>query len=468
MSGANVEGGPAGARAAALVRWLLVLGLGAAAALSIAYAAASLRRSASGGQHEQSAAGDGGGEALWTCAMHPQIVRDRPGECPICGMTLVPKPKASPPDQRGHAAAGAAPPGLAAVDLTPDRVQLIGMRTAVAERATLGDSLRAVAVLAPSERGLAQISVRFAGWVQTLAVAETGQRVRRGEVLATIYAPDVLRAEQELLTAAGWAARAAPAPAPEVAAGGSHADLHTTSLPDLAADARRRLELLGVAGQEIDALIARGKVDEAVPIRSPVAGFVTVKNVVPGAAIAPGAPLFEVADLSRVWALADVYEQDAARLHVGQKAALELSAYPGEQFAGRVQLIYPTLNPATRTLRVRVELANRAGPGGVKLRPGMYGNLALDLPTATGVVIPAEAVVDTGEHKYVFVTGRPGHFEPRLVETGVRVGEQVQIAKGLAAGEVVATDGNFLIDSESRLRAAVEGSSSNPSAGHGH
>jgi Cu(I)/Ag(I) efflux system membrane fusion protein len=444
VSGANVEGGPAGARAAALVRWALVLGLGAVAALAIVYAAVSFRRSP----------GAGGGETLWTCAMHPQIVRDRPGECPICGMTLVPKPKASPPDARSSAI-GAAPPGLAAIDLTPDRVQLIGMRTAVAERATLGDSLRAVAVLAPSERGLAQISVRFAGWVQKLAVAETGQRVRRGEVLATIYAPDVLRAEQELLTAAGWAAKAAPPPA--AAAGTSHADLHTTSLPDLAADARRRLELLGVAGQEIDDLIARGKVDEAVPIRSPVAGFITVKNVVPGAAITPGAPLFEVADLSRVWALADVYEQDAARLHVGQKAALELAAYPGEQFAGRVQLIYPTLNAATRTLRVRVELANRAGPGGVKLRPGMYGNLALDLPTATGVVIPAEAVVDTGEHKYLFVTARPGHFEPRLVETGVRVGEQVQITKGLAAGEVVATDGNFLIDSESRLRAAVEG-----------
>jgi Cu(I)/Ag(I) efflux system membrane fusion protein len=450
VSGAKVDGAPAGARVAALVRWGLVLGLAALAVLSIVYVVASVRRSSG------AAAAGGGGETLWTCAMHPQIVRDRPGECPICGMTLVPKLRASSGDGSATAAASA-PPGLAAVDLTPDRVQLIGMRTAVAERATLGDSLRAVAVLAPSERGLAQISVRFAGWVGKLMVAETGQRVRRGEVLATIYAPDVLRAEQELLTAAGWAARAAPPPTGTPAAGGSHADLHTTSLPDLAADARRRLELLGVAGQEIDDLIARGKVDETVPIRSPVAGFITAKNVVPGAAISPGAPLFEVADLSRVWALADVYEQDAARLHVGQKASLELGAYPGEHFAGRVQLIYPTLNAATRTLRVRVELANRPGPGGVKLRPGMYGNLALDLPTATGVVIPAEAVVDTGEHKYVFVTARAGHFEPRSVETGVRVNDQVQITKGLAAGEAVATDGNFLIDSESRLRAAAEG-----------
>src|SRR5262249_34744519 len=133
----------------------------------------------------------------------------------------------------------------------------------------------------------------------------------------------------------------------------------------LAADARRRLELLGIAAPEIDAMAARGKPADSVPIRSPAEGYVTARNVVPGAAIQPGAPLFEVAALSRVWLLADVFEQDAARLRVGQKATLELTAYPGETFAGRVQFIYPTVNAATRTLRVRLEFANRTGPGGV-------------------------------------------------------------------------------------------------------
>jgi len=194
-----------------------------------------------------------------------------------------------------------------------------------------------------------------------------------------------------------------------------------------------------------------------VPIRSPSDGYVTARNVVPGAAIAAGAPLFEVADLSKVWFLADVFEQDAARLRLGQKAVLELAAYPGERFAGRVQFIAPTLNAATRSLRVRLEFANKTGAGGVKLRPGMYGNVALELPSASGLVIPAEALVDTGAHRYVFVAKAGGHFEPRLVQVGARAGEQVQIASGVAEGETVVTTGNFLLDSESRLRAAVDG-----------
>jgi Cu(I)/Ag(I) efflux system membrane fusion protein len=346
------------------------------------------------------------------------------------------------------------------------------MRTAKVERAALGDSLRTVGVIAANERGLAEISVRFSGWVQQLAVSETGQRVKRGEVLATVYSPEVLRAEQEYVTARGWEAKSGGPGAP-ASPGGSgaaalehHAAMEAGGSPGgLAADARRRLELLGIAAPEIDAVAARGKAADSVPIRSPVEGFVTARNVVPGAAIQPGAPLFEVADLSKVWLLADVFEQDAARLHVGQKATLELVAYPGETFAGRVQFIYPTLNASTRTLRVRLEFANRNGPGGVKLRPGMYGNVALDLPAASGLVIPAEALVDTGEHQYAFVAKDAGHFEPRLLRVGGRAGDKVQIAAGLAEGETVVTTGNFLLDSESRLRAAVEGQAAAPAAG---
>jgi Cu(I)/Ag(I) efflux system membrane fusion protein len=198
-----------------------------------------------------------------------------------------------------------------------------------------------------------------------------------------------------------------------------------------------------------------------------VDGYVTARNVVPGAAIAPGAPLFEVADLSKVWLLADVFEQDAARLRIGQKASLELASYPGERFAGRVQFIHPTLNASTRTLRVRIEFANKTGPGGVKLRPGMYGNVALELPSAFGLVIPVEALVDTGQHQYVFVASAGGHFQPRLVRAGARAGDKVQIAEGLAEGETVVTTGNFLLDSESRLRAVIEGQADAPAAAPG-
>ena len=195
------------------------------------------------------------------------------------------------------------------------------MRTAKVERAALGDALRTVGVIAANERGLAEISVRFSGWVQQLMVSETGQRVRRGEVLANVYSPEVLRAEQEYLTARGWDSKA---PAADSTAPEHHGDssLGAGLQGGLAADARRRLELLGIGAQEIDAMASRGKVGDSVPIRSPSEGYVTARNVVPGAAIQPGAPLFEVADLSKVWLLADVFEQDAARLRIGQKAGL--------------------------------------------------------------------------------------------------------------------------------------------------
>jgi Cu(I)/Ag(I) efflux system membrane fusion protein len=436
---------PAGLRTMSVVRWVLVIATGALAALSIAYASGALARRSSGGARSEHA-------QLYYCPMHPSVVRDHPGECPICSMTLIPKPE-GPTPKAATAAADARPvPGLSEVDLTPERIQLIGMRTAKVERAALAGSLRTVGVIAANERGLAEISVRFSGWVQQLMASETGRHVKRGEVLATVYSPEVLRAEQEYLTARGWEEKAGAAPAPD-----HHGGVEGAIQTGLAADARRRLELLGIAAPEIDAIAARGRAADSVPIRSPAEGYVTARNVVPGAAIQAGAPLFEVADLSKVWLLADVFERDAARLRVGQKASLELTAYPGERFAGRVQFIYPTLNPSTRTLRVRLEFANHAGPSGVKLRPGMYGNVALELPAASGLVIPSEALVDTGEHQYVFVAKPEGRFEPRTVRVGGRAGDKVQIADGLAEGETVVTTGNFLIDSESRLRAAVEG-----------
>jgi Cu(I)/Ag(I) efflux system membrane fusion protein len=495
---------PAGLATMSIVRWALVIVMGLVAVLSIAYATGGLAKFSSGAHSEHG--------TLYYCPMHPSVVQDHPGECPICSMTLVPKPeggaakKAKPataapaaagkyycpmhPDRTSNdpnakcpdcgmkmvpkpsaaenaAAVEAKPvPGLADVDLTPDRIQLIGMRTARVERAALGDSLRTVGVVAANERGLAQISVRFSGWIQDLKVSETGQRVRRGEVLATVYSPDVLRAEQEYITARGWSGNAGGGEA----GGAAH---HMGASPSdamqdgLAAAARRRLELLGIAAPEIDAVATRGKAADTVPIRSPAEGYVTARNVVLGAAIQPGAPLFELADLSRVWLLADVFEQDAARLRIGQKATLELAAYPGEKFMGKVQFIYPTVSASTHTLRVRLEFPNKSGPSGVKLRPGMYGNVSLELPSASGLVIPSEALVDTGEHQYVFVAKGEGHFEPRLVRAGARTGDKVQIVEGVAEGETVVTTGNFLVDSESRLRAAIEGQTAAPAAGGG-
>jgi Cu(I)/Ag(I) efflux system membrane fusion protein len=454
------DGPPRGVRTMAVVRWVLVLVTALVAAGSIlSYA----------GVHIGGGPGAASGP-LYSCPMHPSVVQDHPGECPICSMTLVPKPegKAKPAAAMRSgttpgtvAATPAAPspgvPGLAAVELSPERIQLIGMRTAIVKREALGGELRTVGVVAASERGLAQVNTRFSGWLQKLLVSETGERVRRGQILATIYSPEVLRAQQELLVARGWNTP----PTGGVKPGHQH-DGFTTSLD---ANARGRLELLGISAQEIDEVLRTGQAIEAIAIRSPVDGYVVAKNAVAGVAVQPGTVLFEVADLSRVWVTAEIYELDIARIHIGQKARFELASFPGEIHAGKVQFITPVLDAGTRTLRVRLEFKNRTDGNGPRLRPGMYGTVHLDLPSATGLMVPAEALVDTGESQYLFVTKEGGHFEPRMVKVGARLQDRVEILSGVAEGETVVTTGNFLIDSESRLHAAIEGQTSSESAG---
>lgn len=431
---ATPPGPPRGVVAMSIVRWVLVALTAIAAVTSIV----SYARSRSGGGKSAPSA------QLYSCPMHPAIVRDHPGDCPICGMTLVPmlERKPGPPatDARG---AHPGVPGLAAVDLTPERIQLIGMRTATVKREALGGELRAVGVVVADERGLAQVNTRFAGWIQKLAVSAAGERVRRGQVLATIYSPDVLRAQQELLAARTWSAGAA--------------GTHHEGLPDMDASARRRLELLGISAPEIDELLRTGKASDAISIRSPVDGYVVGRNAVAGVAVQPGTVLFEVADLSQVWVTAEVYEQDIARIRVGQPARLELASYPGETHKGKVQFIYPVLDPNSRTLKLRLEFKNRSDRNGPRLRPGMSGTVLLELPPTTGLMVPAEAVVDTGEAHYLFVAKDGGHFEPRPVTIGARLKERVEVLTGVGEGETIVTTGNFLIDSESRLRAAIEG-----------
>ena len=310
-------------------------------------------------------------------------------------------------------------------------------------------------VVAANERGLAQITTRFAGWIQKLLVSETGERVRRGQVLATIYSPDVLRAEQELLVARGWNAGG------DGEAGARRRPRSDGLAAGLVANARRRLELLGISAQEIDEILRTGKAVEAIAIRSPVDGYVVGKNAVAGVAVQPGTALFEVADLSQVWVTAEVYEQDISRIRVGQAARLELAAFPGESHAGKVQFIYPVLDReqpnAARAARVpEPRRPQRAAPAARHVRH----RLPRPAGRRPGWWCPPEAVVDTGETQYLFVAKDGGHFEPRLVKVGAHAKDHVEILSGVSEGETVVTTGNFLIDSESRLRAAIEGQTS--------
>jgi membrane fusion protein, copper/silver efflux system len=488
------ENPPKGVRTMAIVRWAIVVTMGLVATLSLlSHFGVSLGHA------------DGADGQIYYCPMHPQIVQDHPGDCPICSMTLVPKPpgpvkpaatmqpatalvdggaagkyycpmhphvSSDDPNAKCDLCGGmklvprpappgaeARVPGLVPVDLPPDRVQLIGVRTAKVARESLAGALRTVGVVAPNEKGLAQVSPRVSGWIERLLVQETGVRVSRGQVLATVYSPELLQAQQEFVSALGWAAAASPATA-------KHAGGIDTS-GALVRDARTRLELLGISAQEIDAIARERRPRRAVELRSPVAGHVIVRNAVLGMTVQPGMALFEVADLSTVWVMADVYESNAAGVRVGQPALFQSSALGNEEFKGKVQFIYPNIDSSTRTLRVRLELRNRPGPAGLTLRPGMYGNVTLQLPATDGLVVPSEAVVDTGGLQYVFVDRGGGRFEPRLVKVGGQRGEASVISQGLAVGETVVTTANFLIDSESRLRAAIEGKTTPGDTGSG-
>jgi Cu(I)/Ag(I) efflux system membrane fusion protein len=440
---------PAGVAAASVARWALVAVMAAVAIASVAYARGAFDRDAGAGH--TAAAGE---KVLYQCPMHPQIVRDHPGECPICGMTLirVVRKSSSSPAGASPSVSSSSVPGLVPIELTPDRIQLAGVRTAKVVRRPLRSVLRATGVVAANERGLAEINTRFAGWIQDLFVSETGARVKKGQALATIFSPDVLSAQQEFLTARKWSTgptrtEAAPAGA------GAGVHTHESLTAGMADDARKRLDLLGIAPQEIDEIARTGQPVRAVTVRSPVAGTVIRRGAVAGGYVQPGSELFAIADLGTVWFIAEVYEHESARVRVGQTARVALSGLPGVVTKGRVQFIYPAVSVETRTLRIRIEVRNAGG----QLRPGMYGTVELDLAGAQGLAVPAEAVVDTGETQYLFVAKEGGRFEPRRVKVGARGDGTAEILDGIAEGETVVTTANFLLDSESRLRAAVEG-----------
>jgi Cu(I)/Ag(I) efflux system membrane fusion protein len=420
-------------------------------------------------------------ESRFQCPMHPTIVQARRGECPICGMDLVPvasapvaaaapttralaaapreytcpmhpafataDPKARCPEcgmklvpRSADAGGQGGVPGLSPVELSADRIQLIGMKTAVATRQPLPASIRTPAFVAPTEGGVVAVTARYTGWVESTAVDEPGRAVQKGDLLATVYSPELTAAVQSLQAAARWRAAG-------VGAQGGPAQ------GDATRDARLRAELLGIARQDVEAMAASGEVPQTVPIRAPARGHVARKSAVRGGYVTPGTELFQIADLSTVWAVADVSEAEIGRVKVGQPAVLELPAWPGERFAGKITFVSPALTSGSRTLQARIELKNP----GLKLRPGMYGDVTLDLGAESAVTVPADALVDTGELQYVFVSRGGGRFEPRQVRAGWRGAGRVAILSGLTEGERVVTTANFLLDSESRLRAAVGG-----------
>jgi membrane fusion protein, copper/silver efflux system len=475
------EAPPPGTRIMAIVRWCLILGMSLFALGVVAHSIGILNRVSFG------LLGNGSKAAgqLYQCPMHPTYTSDKPGECPICGMTLVPvkagkAPSGTPPKEHaqppapgheGHAApaadgasASAVPadtmasagheehqvPGLVSVQIPPERTQLIGVQTGTVALRPLGQTFDLVGYVVPDETRLAHIHTRLSGWLQKLYVDETGQKVKKGDQLFTLFSRELYQAEREFLLTRK--------------AGGSTVAQGT--MAEVASAAKRRLELLDVPGDEIDRLEKSGQPQEALLFRSPLTGYVLEKGALEGKFVTPGDELYTVADLSRIWVLAEVYEQHISRVEVGQKANLSVEAMAGKSFEGRVAFLYPTLSQRTRTLRVRLEFDNP----GLELKPGMYGKVQVQVRPREVLSVPEEAVVDAGHHQYAFVALEDGRFEPRLLKIGLRADDLVEIVSGLSEGEKVVTSAGFFIDSESRLAAAVAGlgaAAVNPHAGHG-
>jgi len=317
-----------------------------------------------------------------------------------------------------------------------ERQQLIGVRRAKVERRDLDLEVHAAAVVAPDESRVAHIHTKLSGWITRLLVTQTGEPVRRGQPLLALYSEDLYRAQEEYLTL-------------RRTVGGVADD---AARVELQAAARRRLQLLDMPAAEIRAVEQSGVPRRDVMLRAPIAGVVLVRNVSAGSFVQPGTDLFVVADLSRVWALADVPEREAGGIRAGMKAPITFTAYPGEVREARVAYVYPSVAADTRTVRMRLELDNQD----LKLKPGMFGEARLRLSLARALVVPAEAVVETGTRRYAFVVKPGGTFEPRRVETGRRVGAAVQVLAGLDAGEEIVASAGFLVDSESGLRAAIQ------------
>jgi membrane fusion protein, copper/silver efflux system len=359
----------------------------------------------------------------WVDPMHPAYKSPKPGTAPDCGMDLVPV------YEGGEAAADSGVDGYSNVKLTPSRQQLIGVQTGMAETRSMSRTVRTVGRVAIDETRQHTVTTKFDGYIEKLFVASTGGEVRRGQALFTVFSPELLATQQEYLLAVRAAKQS----------------------PLLLESARRRLQLWDVSASDIRHLEQTGQPRKSVTVTSPATGSVLVKRAVAGARITAGEPLFDIVGLERVWILADVYESDMAFVRTGARATVTLAHMPGRTFTGPITFIAPTVDPMTRTAKVRVEIENRDGA----LKPEMFAEVVIEEPARTATVVPESAVLATGTRSVIFVVKEDGTFEPREVQTGTRNDRYIEIRSGVTPGEKVATQANFLIDSESRLKAAL-------------
>ena len=401
---------------------------------------------------------------LYTCSMHPQVVQNHPGDCPICGMKLVPMRQPASPVATSGKAGGQreikyykSTMLLGEISRTPRKdsmgmdmvpvyegedesktivvdpatVQKMGVRTAVVGKGPLRRAIRTVGAIDYNETALADVTTKFRGWIENLYVDSTGKQVRKGEPLFDIYSPDLYSAQNEYVLA-----------------------LNQTSAGGLKNSARQKLKLFDISEDQIAELEKTRQAQRTLRVDAPIDGIVVEKMAVKGQMVEAGMKLYRLADLSIVWVQSQIYEQDLALLKLGQEAEVSLSYLPDRKFRGRVTYIYPTVDEKTRTARVRMEFHNP----GLFLKPGMFATVELhaDLEPEA-LLVPDTAVLRSGDKNTVFVALENGKFEPREVTVGARgENDTYQVLSGLKEGERVVTSGQFLLDSESQLREAIQ------------
>ena len=379
--------------------------------------------------------GDGDRKVLyWYDPMHPAYKSGKPGIAPDCGVELVPKYADDP-------AMAKMPPGT--VTISPEKQVLAGVRTAVVERKPLVRDIRTTAQIVADETRIAHVHVKVTGYIDKVYVDFVGQLVKKGQPLFTLYSPDLVSTQEEYLIAKRGNATLGNAPFQEISQGSQ----------SLLQSAKERLKLWDISDDQIRQLDETGTVSKELTFYSPIAGFVTDRKAFPQTSVTPDTELYTVSDLSTVWADADVYEYEVPFVHLGQRVLLTLSYYPGKTYSGTVSYVYPTVDPQTRTVKVRIQLPNPD----FLLKPQMFADAQLKVDYGTKVLVPEEAVLNSGTEQHVFVVHDGGVFEPRTVSVGPVVDGAAVILSGLKAGETIVVSGNFLIDSESGLKDAMSG-----------
>ncbi|KAA3616782.1 MAG: efflux RND transporter periplasmic adaptor subunit [Calditrichaeota bacterium] len=415
---------------------------------------------------------------LWTCGMHPEVILDEPGQCPKCGMNLVPvknsqgsqantattsgerkilywqapmnpteiydKPGKSNmgmdlvPVYEGETSSGSS------VSIDPTTVQNMGVRFAPVERTDFSRIIRTVGKVDYNEEKIYAVSTKVSGWIEKLYVDYTGKEVRKNQPLLEIYSPELVTTQQEYLLALKNK---------ELISDTKYASIKEGA-ESLLNSTRQRLLYWDIPESEIKKLEKRGTVKKTLTLESPASGVVIHKNAVEGLHVKEGSSLYQIADLSKIWVYVSIYDNEVPWIKIGQKAEMELSYLPGKKLEGQVSYIYPYLSDKARDIKVRLEFPNP----GLELKPGMYTNVTIETsPIPDAIVVPTEAVIRSGQRNVVFISREEGRFEPREVIVGEEsASRQIRILSGLLGNEKVVVSAQFLLDSESRLQEAIQ------------